>query len=254
MSKKWSAYWITGISALLLLGAIGIKLEKPQKELEITVLTEPAITEMTLSESTQRTILPVTTAVQHQPVTTEPKPETEPPVTAPPEYNLNRATVIDLKRVDGIGDTLAEAIIAKRTALGGFTSRMELCEIDGIGEELMLRVMAEFEIPDEIAQSEPISPAPEYTDAPEILPEEPVYYNKTYDANTVTREELLTLPDMTVEMADAILTMRSNLKGYHGIYEISLAEGVPGDYFEYTLKQYLYIVGDPYSVAPASNP
>ena len=66
---------------------------------------------------------------------------------------------------------------------------------------------------------------------------------------TVTREELLTLPEMTEAKADAILTLRNNLEEFHGIYEISLAEGISGEYFERVLIHYLYIEGDPYSAA-----
>lgn len=247
MKEKWSAYWITGIFVLLIIGAIGINLDKPQKQLEIMVLTEPNVTEITVTEITNSTVLQTSAAAKHQSVATAS--ETKPMETMPLERNLNRAGADDLKRVAGIGNALAEAIIAERTALGGFTSRMELCEIKGIGEELMQRIMTEFEIPDEAERAEPAEIAWENTDVPETSSEESIYYIKIYDANTVTREELLTLPDMTAEMADAILTMRNNLKGYHGIYEISLAEEISGVYFENVLKQYLYVEGDPYSIA-----
>ena len=166
-----------------------------------------------------------------------------------PERNLNLASEADLQRVSGIGAALAAAIVAYRSELGGFTYRAQLLEISGIGETLLERIMAEFEIPDEQPPpDEPATPAPQ--DVPEVsdVPAEPEILR--YNANTVTREELLTLPDMTEARADAILDMRSRLGAYHGIYEIVLADGISGEYFERVLRVYLYVEGDPYSDIP----
>ena len=73
------------------------------------------------------------------------------------------------------------------------------------------------------------------------------YYINVYDLNTVTREQLLTIPEMTEARTDAILAMRSELKGYYSVYELTLADGISGEYFEKVLIRYLYVEGDPNS-------
>lgn len=175
---------------------------------------------------------------------------TETTALKPAEHNLNLADAADLQRVSGIGAALAEAIIADREQRGGFIYRAQLLEISGVGEQLLSRIMDEFEIPDE--QPPPAAEVLTEHDEPteEVIAESPqVYY---YNANTVTREELLTLPDMTEQCADAILAMRESLGSYHGIYEIMLAEGISGAYFENVLHEYLYVEGDPNSRKPES--
>ena len=54
---------------------------------------------------------------------------------------------------------------------------------------------------------------------------------------------------MTEAKADAILALRDQLGQFRGIYEVGLAEGISGEYFEHVLIHYLYIEGDPDSVA-----
>lgn len=235
MKDKWSIWIAAGLTVLLLTGAAGLYLERPRTPLEITVQKEAAATELhTFAQTTAQT---KTAAIKTQTAVTTA--ETIPAETAPPEHNLNLASAEDLMRVSGIGEALAAEIIAARISLGGFTSRTQLCGIAGIGETLMQRIMAEFEIPDEVILQ----------DSEDIVEPEPVYYINVYDANAVTRGELLTLPDMTEAKADAILALRDQLGQFRGIYEVGLAEGISGEYFEHVLIHYLYIEGDPDSVA-----
>lgn len=48
--------------------------------------------------------------------------------------DLNRATAEDLTALPGIGEALAERIVAYRTEHGPFSSPEELMEVSGIGE------------------------------------------------------------------------------------------------------------------------
>lgn len=251
MKNKQAVLPIAGILTLLAIGAAGLYLERPRTEMEIIVQSQPDIAQQTVTEKnvTGTTAVRKTKTSEQTVFVTETETGTASTETSLPERNLNQADAVDLKRVSGIGDALAEAIIAERMRLGGFTSRMQLCEISGIGEELMLRIMEEFEIPNETEPPEQIYAEPEQPDVTESTPEETVYYAGVYDANTVNKAELLTIPEMTEEKADSLLKLRDHLKGFHGIYELSLAEGISGDYFENVLKQYLYIEGDPYSIA-----
>lgn len=54
--------------------------------------------------------------------------------------NLNTATVEDLQRIDGIGESKAKNIVAYREANGNFTSVEELMNIDGIGDKLFEKI------------------------------------------------------------------------------------------------------------------
>ena len=65
----------------------------------------------------------------------EPFPELETPVTPDAEHplDLNMATA-ELMRLPGIGEVLAERILAYREETGGFSDPEELLKIKGIGE------------------------------------------------------------------------------------------------------------------------
>lgn len=51
--------------------------------------------------------------------------------------DLNTATLSDLTRLPGIGEKKGQAILDKRTELGGFQSVDQLLEVRGIGEGIL---------------------------------------------------------------------------------------------------------------------
>ena len=252
MKDKWRLCRAAGIAALLCIGAAGLYLDRPRAKLEITVQKESSFAAATVENPAVTTANTTTTGV-HTTDTTHAKPTaaasagTEPPANFSQEHDLNLATAEDLKRVEGIGDALAAAIISAREACGGFTSRQQICEISGIGTKLMQRIMTEFEIRDEITEPEQPEPLPEQSGSETESSAEDPYYINVYDLNTVTREQLLTIPEMTEAKADAILAMRGELKGYYSVYELTLADGISGEYFEQVLSRCLYVEGDPNS-------
>ena len=51
--------------------------------------------------------------------------------------NINTATIRELKKLDGIGDTKAREIISYREKNGGFSAVEELLNVKGIGESTL---------------------------------------------------------------------------------------------------------------------
>lgn len=248
--EKHKIIWIFAVGAIALAAGFCALCAVPQAPVVMTYQTSSA-EKQTGTEPPAHSAL--TTTARTTAVTTVSVTAAVTETQAPPERNINLASESDLQRVPGIGAALAAAIVAYRTELGGFTYRAQLLDISGIGETLLERIMADFEIPDELPPPDvPDMPAPQ--DVPDLPvvsdpPAEPEILR--YNVNTVTREELLTLPDMTEARADAILDLRCRLGEYHGIYEIMLADSISGEYFETVLHVYLYVEGDPYSDVPA---
>lgn len=162
--------------------------------------------------------------------------------------NLNQADAVDLQRVEGIGAVFSERIISARDALGGFTRRAQLLEISGIGEELAARILAEFEIPDELPPLPDVAatsvssaettaePVPTETETT-VLSEAAGYY----DMNLVTKDELCRIPGMDEETADRILALREQIRYFSNIRELVLIEGLDPTYILTVLAEHLYV-------------
>lgn len=73
---------------------------------------------------------PTETVVQTEPLT-----ETEETITFP--ININTATEEEFQALPGIGEVLAQRIVAYRTENGNFTSLEGLMYVEGIGEKRM---------------------------------------------------------------------------------------------------------------------
>ncbi len=56
--------------------------------------------------------------------------------------NINTATPSELESLDGIGSVLAQRIVERREALGGFQSIQQLLDIQGIGPEIYAEIEA----------------------------------------------------------------------------------------------------------------
>lgn len=73
-----------------------------------------------------------------EPPATEPQP-TEKEISFP--IDVNTATVEDLTALPGIGQTLAQRIVAYRNEKGSFNSLSELLNVDGIGEKTLENIL-----------------------------------------------------------------------------------------------------------------
>ena len=232
----WILIWCIGIAAIIGVTVCSEWAARPDKPLTVSYMpadtTDMTETEQRMAQSakTEQTELSVTQTT----------------TTAALCRDLNLASAEDLQRVEGIGTALAAEIIAFRDARGGFTRRSELLEISGIGAVLAERILAEFEIPNELPLlTTAVQTAPPRTDAPpaeteqstEIMTEYPV----CFDLNMVTREELLLIPDMTEENADRILSLRADIGHFSNIRELAYIPTLSGSYILDVLADYLYI-------------
>lgn len=248
--RKWNLILAAGLLSAAL-AAAGIELmtmpRRDQTVYQISAETGQSAETTVLSAAPERPLPPKGTDLQQtEPVRTDEAPEPE-----PVNRNLNTATAEDLMRVSGIGKVLAERIITLRDEKGGFRRRDELLEAEGIGENLMNAVMAEFEIPDELPpEPEPLpdaapDPPPQTEPAPpEQTPvSEPDAPSGPYEMNQVTREELLGIPDMTETLADEYLEMRERLHGYQNFNELVLLKHMDPHYAWDVLREWLYLEG-----------
>ena len=62
------------------------------------------------------------------------------------KLSANAATAEQLDGLDGVGPAMAEAIIALRTKLGGFTSLDQLDDVSGVGEKRLASLREQLEL------------------------------------------------------------------------------------------------------------
>lgn len=254
--KKWISLWFAGIALTVGIAVSAWIAATPDDGL----YTARRITEQMTTvdpDSLQETAEASQTAqTGTAPAVTETAPEIRYDTTmTTPDRNLNTADAAALKRVSGVGDVLAESIIAYRAAHGGFTRRKQLTEIDGIGDVLAARIMEEFEIPGELPPETGTQPAvttrteavtttavAASASAEMLTTTEPVIVR--YDLNAVTREELCSIPGMTEEYADEILSFREHAGRFSTVYELAAIPSMSGTYIQHVLFAYLYVEDD----------
>ncbi len=245
--KFWRIFVIGGVILTAALALVTFFATQPKDELRTVRIQAAAEQEMPpqTTADTETTV----SAVLHE-TTTELRTQESfcaetTIITTMPDTDLNTADPAALMRVSGIGSVLAERIVGYRAALGGFTRRSQLTEIEGIGEELAARILEAFHIEGELPPAVPAVTAPPQSAEPEPAAgtteaPAPGYY----ELNHVTREELLTIPGIDEEKADAILSLREELGGFLSINELWIIESLSGDYIVHELTNYLYVEND----------
>lgn len=138
-NKKASTFILMGISLVILGLVIGfITLSQPKISVETDETgylstTDDSYTDETFVED-ENAANSNHTQSSDKTVTTTAKTTTSKAVSYP--LNLNTCTAAELMTIDMIGQTRANAIIAYRDYLGGYTSVEQLKNISGIGESV----------------------------------------------------------------------------------------------------------------------
>lgn len=131
--------------------------------------------------------------------------------------NINTADKTELMKLSGIGELLAEAIIAHRDANGGFANIEEIMLVDGIGDAIFSRICDYIYVENPIYTEPTELTEPTYeTTAPPLTLEDVA----PIDLNTATVEELVLLPHVTEEIAVKIIELRTAIRYFSHEYEL----------------------------------
>ncbi len=113
--------------------------------------------------------------------------------------DLNKATVIQLQKVNGIGEVLSNRIITYRKKLGGYTSDIQLYNVYGMDPQTVSRTLNEFTV------------------------KTPKKIN-TMNLNTVSASDLATIPGISFELAKIIWEYRVLRGGINSFSELENIE------------------------------
>ena len=130
------------------------------------------------------------------------------------KIDLNRATALELQKVNGIGEKLSDNIIKYRNKFkGGFISEIQLQDIYGLSSEVIERVKNDFVVktPREI---------------------------EMINLNTATKEQLVTIQYIDYEIAHYIIEQRTLRDGFKSFDELLKVKNFPVQKIE-IIKLYL---------------
>jgi len=123
------------------------------------------------------------------------------------KQDLNNASIEELRKINGIGQTLAERIIKYRSSLNGFIFDDQLNEVYGLKLEVINRVLERYTV-----MSKPII--------------------KKLNVNTATFKEVLRLPYIDYELTKKIFQYRDEVAEIQTIEELKNIEGFPIEKFD----------------------
>ena len=184
-------------AALMLIAAAILLLLTEAEGPPVTIITRDG-PEITVAQTERFAETPSFTAPETAPLT-----EAVTEAQLPP-CDLNTADKAALMRLPGIGEELAERILALRAELGGFTSESELLRVNGIGERTLSGLRAYIYV---------------------VPPEEPdVVF--PLDLNRATERELCALPGIDAELAAKIIELREKIHYFSNPRELLYIDGM----------------------------
>jgi len=125
------------------------------------------------------------------------------PKTFAQKQDLNKASAQDLQAVYGVGDKLSQRIITYRNrSKGGFIADVELGEVWGLSPEVIQNITNQFTVK-----------------TPRSI--------TSFNLNTASRDELVTIPHIDYEIANHIIEERTLREGFKTIDDLTKVEQFP---------------------------
>ncbi len=121
--------------------------------------------------------------------------------------DINKATINDLKSINGVGEVLSKRIIKYRKRLQGFSYKNQLYEVWGIDKNVVEKILEKFKI-----IKKPII--------------------KKININTATFKEVLKNPYIDYELCKKIFNYRDEVAELQSISELKQIEGFPLDKYD----------------------
>lgn len=150
--------------------------------------------------------------------------ETTTVVDIPLHININTATAEELEKLTGIGPHISAEIVAYRESCGGFMNIDEIKNVKGIGDAVFenIRMFIYVDSPYYPEESdEPDEPVqPEEPTEPELRLEDVI----PIDLNSADIETLMLLPYVDEPIAERIIELRGQLRGFNHVYELLIVE------------------------------
>lgn len=155
--------------------------------------------------------------------------QAEPGVCPDGRININEAPAEVLKRLKGVGDKKAEAIIAARTEKGGaFPTVAALNDVKGIGDKSMENWAAQITIDCNAAAAiqDNTKPAGIQDNSFKPAAGAPVEGGAPLNLNTATAEQLGGLPGLGPKTVEAIIALRTQKGGFKSVDELGEVKGI----------------------------
>jgi len=129
------------------------------------------------------------------------------PKTIAQKTDLNKATVTQLQRVNGIGKTLSERIVKYRESNGGFIADVQLQDVYGLSPEVILKITEHFTVK-----------------TPKTI--------SKINLNTASAETLVTIQHIDYEVVYNIIEYRSLHEGFKTLDELLKVKDFPTNKLE----------------------